>query len=268
MILLHGIEDNAATFDRIVPLLPDTYYYVAIDLPGHGKSDHFPNNLPLHYMDYVFACKIVFDHFGRKKYTLFGHSFGGMLGFMCSVVYSEFLEKLIMLDCYVSKIVYPKEFPKWAASKYDGFMQVQKQIVRRTNVELDYEKAIELFTNLRNENSELTPEAAEILLERAVEIVDGKYKFKRDLRLRCYMEPPLDPRYFQSVLRENPIKFPVLLMITERTNVHPYFNMKETLDVFKEITNFKKVVVGGNHHVHLNEPDIVAPHINEFLNNS
>lgn len=269
MVLLHGLEDNAGTFDRIVPLLPATYYYVSVDLPGHGKSDHFPSNLPLHSVDYIFACKIVLDHFGRKKYTLFGHSFGGMVGFMCSVVYPELLEKLIVLDCYVAKLVTPKEFPKWMASKYDNFMQVQKQIVsRRANVELDRDRAMEVLSSMRNHNGELTTDAAKTLLERAVENVGNKCRFRRDLRLKCYMELPLDTRYIQSVLRENPVQIPVLLMITESTSIHPYFTMKETLDVLGEFKNLKKVIVGGNHNVHLNEPEIVAPCINEFLNSS
>ena len=42
VIAMHGYMDNAGTFDRLIPLLPDNYYIVAFDLPGHGFSSHVP----------------------------------------------------------------------------------------------------------------------------------------------------------------------------------------------------------------------------------
>jgi pimeloyl-ACP methyl ester carboxylesterase len=41
-IAMHGYMDNAGTWDRLIPLLPDQFYIVAIDLPGHGFSSHVP----------------------------------------------------------------------------------------------------------------------------------------------------------------------------------------------------------------------------------
>ncbi|KAI8426966.1 hypothetical protein MSG28_014626 [Choristoneura fumiferana] len=42
VLLVHGYVDSAATFVPLVNLLPDDYYYVALDLPGHGRSDPMP----------------------------------------------------------------------------------------------------------------------------------------------------------------------------------------------------------------------------------
>ena len=41
ILALHGWLDNAASFVRLAPLLADADV-VAIDLPGHGYSDHSP----------------------------------------------------------------------------------------------------------------------------------------------------------------------------------------------------------------------------------
>ncbi|MFU8802269.1 MAG: alpha/beta fold hydrolase, partial [Bradymonadaceae bacterium] len=38
ILALHGWLDNAATFDKLIPLLGDGLRIVSLDLPGHGLS--------------------------------------------------------------------------------------------------------------------------------------------------------------------------------------------------------------------------------------
>ena len=46
VICLHGWLDNACSFDALAPLLPnDSHKFIAIELPGHGFSSHFPEGL-------------------------------------------------------------------------------------------------------------------------------------------------------------------------------------------------------------------------------
>lgn len=42
IVALHGWQDNAGTFDKLIPLLPSNVAILAIDLPGHGLSSHLP----------------------------------------------------------------------------------------------------------------------------------------------------------------------------------------------------------------------------------
>lgn len=42
LVALHGWQDNAGTFDRLIPLLPPNLAILAIDMPGHGLSSHLP----------------------------------------------------------------------------------------------------------------------------------------------------------------------------------------------------------------------------------
>ncbi|GLV33094.1 uncharacterized protein CBL_10441 [Carabus blaptoides fortunei] len=47
ILVVHGWVDNAGSFDTLIPLLPTSYYYYCMDLPGHGRSSHLESSLPL-----------------------------------------------------------------------------------------------------------------------------------------------------------------------------------------------------------------------------
>jgi len=52
VIALHGWLDNAATFSRLAPRLQGLRI-VALDLPGHGHSDHRPIGAGYNIWDYA-----------------------------------------------------------------------------------------------------------------------------------------------------------------------------------------------------------------------
>ncbi|ENN82990.1 hypothetical protein YQE_00647, partial [Dendroctonus ponderosae] len=100
--------DNAGSFDDLIPLLPK-YFYICIDLPGHGQSDPFPPILPIHSADYLLAIRVVVDYFQRDKYIYMGHSYGGQMGEDSKILRSfllPVLEHLKRQKCV--KIVYMK----------------------------------------------------------------------------------------------------------------------------------------------------------------
>ena len=70
-IAMHGYMDNAGTFDRLIPLLPDQFYVVAIDLPGHGFSSHVPygeycNYNPFKHFPSAFTNQYLTSNFMSK----------------------------------------------------------------------------------------------------------------------------------------------------------------------------------------------------------
>ncbi|OCT85358.1 hypothetical protein XELAEV_18023524mg [Xenopus laevis] len=53
VLCLHGWLDNANTFDRPIPLLPNDHHFVALDFSGHGLSSHMPEGVRYQNNDYV-----------------------------------------------------------------------------------------------------------------------------------------------------------------------------------------------------------------------
>lgn len=75
VVLLHGFLGSVEIWKYIIPVLSKSYKVIAIDLPGHGKSDclGYAHNMEL-MADAVHA---VLKHFKIKKCVLAGHSMGG-----------------------------------------------------------------------------------------------------------------------------------------------------------------------------------------------
>lgn len=42
IVAIHGWQDNCGTFDTLIALMPSNVAVLALDMPGHGHSSHFP----------------------------------------------------------------------------------------------------------------------------------------------------------------------------------------------------------------------------------
>ena len=62
-LAIHGWLDNAGTFDRLAPLLSELNI-IALDLAGHGKSDHRAPGVQYHHGDYVLDIMSLVETLG------------------------------------------------------------------------------------------------------------------------------------------------------------------------------------------------------------
>ncbi|KAL2775502.1 serine hydrolase-like protein 2 isoform a, partial [Daubentonia madagascariensis] len=98
VLCLHGWLDNANSFDRLIPLLPQDFHYIAIDLGGHGLSSHYSPGFPYYHPNFVSDVRRVAAAMKWDRFSLIGHSFGGTVGGMFSCIFPEMVDKLILLD--------------------------------------------------------------------------------------------------------------------------------------------------------------------------
>ena len=75
LLAVHGWLDNAASFARLAPLLPGVRL-VAVDLPGHGLSEHRPPGAAYHFIDWAVDLAAAGEALGWERYVLLGHSMG------------------------------------------------------------------------------------------------------------------------------------------------------------------------------------------------
>ncbi|HBM09637.1 MAG TPA: alpha/beta hydrolase, partial [Pseudomonas sp.] len=97
VIALHGWLDNAATFSRLAPLL-EGVRIVALDLPGHGHSDHRPLGAAYNIWDYAHDVLQTAEQFGWKRFSLLGHSMGAIVSVLLAGAMPDRVERLALID--------------------------------------------------------------------------------------------------------------------------------------------------------------------------
>ncbi len=101
LLLVHGGGAHAHWWTFLAPLLMQQYYVVALDLSGHGESDHRP-----HYAISTFATDAlaVSQNAGFKSAPIFvGHSMGGLVSLAAAATHGELLKGAIIVDSPVRK---------------------------------------------------------------------------------------------------------------------------------------------------------------------
>lgn len=260
-------QDNAGTFDRLIPLLPKTIPFFAIDLPGHGRSSHFPVGMQYHvFWDYVPVVRRIVKHFGWRKVKLMGHSLGGAVCFMYAASFPDEVAQFISIDLYGPSI---RDVKKNAAS-------TGKCIDKALEYETLPESKLPCYTYddmvstaMDAYNGSIDRKSAEILMIRGMNEAPktkDRYFFSRDLRLKVSI---LALFTIEQVLAyAELIKCHVLNIRAipglkhEREEVYGM-----VLDAIRVNATLEYHEVPGTHHLHLTTPERIAGIISAFLLN-
>ncbi|XP_026215570.1 serine hydrolase-like protein isoform X1 [Anabas testudineus] len=265
VLCLHGWADNCGSFSTLIPLLPRDCRYVAVDLAGHGRSSHRPPGVFYSILEYVADVCRVANALQLKKFSIMGHSMGADIAGMFTVLYPEMVDALIFLDAYGLLPVDVKDISKVMRKEMEKMLQFDKNMDRKERV-YTYEKAVE---RLLAANPMLSLQSVHILLERGLAQVEGAgFVFSRDLRVNFKNAFGLSLE--QCLETQMRIQASVLVVLAE-DGFHKIFSepsLKKFTSAFLQSLqhrNHTVVTVPGDHHVHLNNPELVAPLVSDFL---
>ncbi|XP_008413206.1 serine hydrolase-like protein [Poecilia reticulata] len=267
VLCLHGWADNCGTFNKLLPLLPKDFRYFAVDLAGHGCSSHRPPGVLYAFPSYVMDVRRVVDALQLSKFSIIGHSMGGNIAGMFSALYPEMVDALVLLDSYGFLPTDPKEMPRVLRQGLDELIEFEKKVENKKTRVYTYEKAVE---RLLAGNPSLTEESAKILLERGLVKVEGGVLFSRDFRINLTNVVRISLE--QSLGLQSSIQASVLVVLAENgfekmfADSDQKKNISALLQAYRDRHN-TVVQVPGDHHVHLNNPEVVAPLVSEFLQN-
>ncbi|MDI1303223.1 MAG: alpha/beta hydrolase [bacterium] len=254
LLALHGWQDNAASFDRLAPLLPD-YHIVAMDFAGHGLSDWRAEGMRYHTLDHVDDVLAVVEQLGWQDFRLMGHSMGAGIGVLLAGAMPERIAQLALIDGLGPYAGEPEQAPQILR---EALLEWQAYAPRPERVFADRGLAIEAR---RRGFTPLTASAATILCSRGVKAVEGGYSWSMDRRVRHHSSLRFSETQVQAFLEA--ITAPVLLLRAEN-------GFPAAADIFAQrwqsVREGRLLTLPGGHHLHLDEcPDKVAAAIQQFF---
>ncbi|CAO2601455.1 Serine hydrolase-like protein [Lemmus lemmus] len=180
VLCLHGWLDNANSFDRLIPLLPQGFHYVAMDFGGHGLSSHHNPGFPYYHQSFVSDVRRVATAFKWTRFSILGHSFGESVWARFACTFPEMVDKLILLDT--------TPFALDSNETENILTYKRRNIEHMLKVEASQKSPRvsspeEILQGLLSKNNHLSKESGELLLQRGTTKVDTGLVLNRDPRL-------------------------------------------------------------------------------------
>ncbi|XP_013783557.2 serine hydrolase-like protein [Limulus polyphemus] len=262
VLALHGWLDNGGSFDSLIPLLLPDLRIVALDFPGHGLSSHKPRGVIYEFAHFLVDIKRVVDFFSWKKFIIMGHSMGGGLGLLFASIYPVLVEKVISIDITKPVIVPDDDVAYQALHTIDQQLVFEK---KQSPPVYTPDKALQrLINGLQNH---VTEESAKLLMRRGTSRSSNKKGviFNRDVSINNISVFSLTKQLHKSILENLNCEL-LIIKAKERFFYEDPVEIKEILDMYaRNCKHFQYHEVEGTHFVHLNNPERVAPLINEFI---
>jgi pimeloyl-ACP methyl ester carboxylesterase len=247
LLALHGWLDNAASFDRLAPLLCGHFHIVALDLPGHGRSAHRPAGAWYHYVDYLGDVLAAADALGWPRFGLLGHSLGGALASALAAGCPERVERLLLIEALGPIVGDPAQ----------ALDQLRRALSQRAAVD---EKSLRVFPDAasaeraRMQANGLSSMAARLLVERGIRAVDGGFVWSSDPRLTLASPTRFVEAQVQALL--DGIRAPSVLVLADPA---PSFLPPAMIEArIARVPGIEVVRLPGHHHLHLEDPQPVA----------
>lgn len=256
IVSLHGWLDNAASFDGLGPQLASRgEHLIAIDLPGHGRSEHLPPSASRNFVDWLPIVEDILEALRLERVRMVSHSMGSAISLLYAGVRPERVERLVMLEG-LGPMTRPAE--RVVEQLRSGLDSRARAYGRDAKTFASLDEVVELMLSARMPMARASARA--IGMRNTEEDAQGRLRFAYDPMLQT-----------SSLLR---FTEPQLLAILAEITCSALFvrasegwpvdddTVTRRLAPIKDVT---VVEVEGTHHVHLDAPERVTPHLATFL---
>ncbi len=177
VIALHGWLDNSASFDILAPQLSGMQC-LAIDLAGHGFSDHKAGFADYPLWSEVAAIYAIADEMGWDKFALIGHSRGAMMALLTAGVYPDRITHIVFLDSIMPPVVANQESPDRMVS---SLKEINARLRRPLSLYQSFDEAI--TARCMSRYAPVSATTAEYLATRGLREIEGQYHWHADGKL-------------------------------------------------------------------------------------
>jgi pimeloyl-ACP methyl ester carboxylesterase len=238
VIALHGWLDNSESFSLLAEHMP-AIDLVALDMAGHGLSDHRAAHANYFIWDDLREILAVADQLGWPRFGLLGHSRGGIIAALLAAAAPERIRAVGLIDGL------------WAQT--NPAAQTHTQIANSLQAEKNqrqekrYFTSLEEMISLRQRNGfPLSDTAARQLVLRNAERGGDAWCWRTDPRHKLPSLMMLTPEQQEACHRA--IQVPVELALAEQGLVLAYPDYAERLLALPHIN---WALYEGGHHLHM-----------------
>ncbi len=251
VLALHGWLDNAASFRPLAETLMSLdapLHIVALDMAGHGQSDHRAADGEYNAWSDLPDIEAVVELLGWLRFALLGHSRGAMICSLYAAARPQRVERVAWLDGIVPPLAdaadYPKQLAEFLADKHNLLDRPGRTFTR-------IEDAV-----MVRERKGLAPAAARLIAERNLRPVENGWCWSHDARLQGASAMKLTRAHVEAVLAG--ISMPGLLLLAES-------GMSQRFEVPELPESIRVETMPGGHHCHMDDAvDIAAAQLQAF----
>ncbi|MGB9091266.1 MAG: alpha/beta hydrolase [Pseudomonas farsensis] len=252
VIALHGWLDNANSFARLAPQLKGLRI-VALDLAGHGYSEHRPPGASYALADYAHDVLRVAEQLGWQRFALLGHSLGAVISVQLAGALPERVSHLALID----GVLPPTAAEQDPAERLGMALRAQLRLEgKRKSVYATQAQGVE--ARMKGMVA-VSREAAQLLAQRGLMPVPGGYSWRSDSRLTLPSPQRLSQAQAMAFVKR--VQCPACLVVAADGMLARHTQLLEQLP-------FEQVVLPGGHHLHLNDEGgaaLVADCFNRFF---
>lgn len=252
LLALHGWLDNAASFERLAPMLEDCFV-VAPDLVGHGRSDHRRHDSGYYLWEHAEDMLAVTDSLGLAQFHVLAHGMGSGVASLLAAMTSGIASMIFLDGMGAPFTVADDDRVQHLARAYR-----LKRMVQRSQAQGFSEPHGSRFDDLeaaleqrrKRLDGELSDDATRLLaLRDLLQLSDG-YCWRHDPRLVLPEPMPLTEREACDLLRQ--IRCPLYLMLGRQGAFadNGFAQRKDALPSQAKVSWHP-----GGHHFHLEAPD-------------
>lgn len=252
ILALHGWLDNAASFIPLAPYFKD-YQLLAIDLPGHGLSEHRSPDAHYHLVDWVQDIHELLSLLPEQEVILLGHSMGGIVSSLYASSFPEKVKAFISIEAAGPLVEEASSSPE----------QLRKSVLSRIAIgdkQARHPQDLEQAIQARLMAGAMLPESAELLVKRNILETNQGLEWRSDRRLRTISSLRMTQDQAEAFLSS--IHCPVLLIHGDEG----FEKIKRNLNLRKDwLKKLEIKQVEGRHHLHMDNPGQTFDCIQSFL---
>ena len=252
VLCLHGWLDNAASFLPLAEQLAGLDI-VALDLSGHGHSEHRHHTARYHFIDYLWDVDAALTALGWESCHIVGHSMGGGVGTLYAAASPAHVRSIVVLD----------GLGPVSSTGVGTAMRLRKSmtVMRRERNPLRPYDSIDEMVRARLGVSDLSIDAARLLCERSARQVGKHFYWRTDPALNWVSPIVLTDEQVLDCLRN--IEAPLLSWIAKPI---ASWHSEDKIRARQAATqNGRHETIEGHHHFHMDVPEKVAGIIQSFI---